>query len=132
MPLKWNHVQVNFWGCSRPVNNQNPLNHRQNDRNKLVLLLSCSRYNIRVIRFQICSFFKLIDTNSFHSTLPPLPHCCSFLALDVSEKWGDSGPLQPKHLREAVRILNAKGMMPSTKSKKCLFWRVYDSWCGTT
>jgi len=42
-------------------------------------------------------------------------------ALDVMEKWEESGPLQPKHLREAVRILRTKNMIPSTKSKTTLF-----------
>ncbi|BFZ10980.1 hypothetical protein BsWGS_14019 [Bradybaena similaris] len=42
-------------------------------------------------------------------------------ALDVMEKWHDSGPLQPCHLREAVRILKAKSLIPTTKSKKILF-----------
>ncbi|GFO06401.1 transcription initiation factor tfiid subunit 11-like [Plakobranchus ocellatus] len=42
-------------------------------------------------------------------------------ALDVMEKWEESGPLQPRHLREAVRLLKTKEMIPSTKSKKVLF-----------
>jgi transcription initiation factor TFIID subunit 11 len=42
-------------------------------------------------------------------------------ALDVMERWQDSGPIQPSHLREAVRILKTKNLMPTTKSKKTLF-----------
>ncbi|CAH1239058.1 TAF11 [Branchiostoma lanceolatum] len=42
-------------------------------------------------------------------------------ALDVMEKSGDSGPLQPKHIREAVRRLRLKDQVPSTKFKKTLF-----------
>lgn len=41
-------------------------------------------------------------------------------ALDVLEKWGDSGPLQPKHLREAVRRLRQRNLMTNTKTKKVL------------
>ncbi|KAI5700767.1 hypothetical protein M8J75_002709 [Diaphorina citri] len=39
-------------------------------------------------------------------------------ALDVMEDHGDSGPLQPKHLREAIRIIKSKGGMPSKKLKR--------------
>jgi len=42
-------------------------------------------------------------------------------ALDVMEKWHDSGPLKPCHLREAVRILKTKNLIPTTKYKKILF-----------
>ncbi|XP_066302570.1 transcription initiation factor TFIID subunit 11-like [Branchiostoma lanceolatum] len=42
-------------------------------------------------------------------------------ALDVMEKSGDTGPLQPKHIREAVRRLRLKDQVPSTKFKKTLF-----------
>jgi len=35
--------------------------------------------------------------------------------------WGEIGPLQPKHLREAVRRIRLKGGIPSTKHRPRLF-----------
>ena len=44
----------------------------------------------------------------------------SLTALDVLEQWGDAGPIQPKHIREAVRKLRSKNTIPNVKKKKVL------------
>merc|ERR1712088_1268628 len=38
-------------------------------------------------------------------------------ALDYMESIGESGPLKPKHLREAARKLRNRGHMPKTKPR---------------
>ncbi|KAF4523791.1 hypothetical protein B566_EDAN009024 [Ephemera danica] len=40
------------------------------------------------------------------------------VALDVMDEQSESGPLQPKHLREAVRRLRYKTTIPNTRPKK--------------
>ena len=40
-------------------------------------------------------------------------------SLDVKDKWDDSGPLQPKHIREAFRLLkNSNRLCTSIKAKR--------------
>ncbi|XP_063365442.1 transcription initiation factor TFIID subunit 11 [Cydia amplana] len=42
-------------------------------------------------------------------------------ALEVLETSGESGPLQPKHLREALRRLRMRGVIPSRKVHRSMF-----------
>lgn len=44
-------------------------------------------------------------------------------ALDVIESNGETGPLHPRHLREAIRRLRLKGAIPSIRPKPYLFFR---------
>ncbi|GFQ93000.1 transcription initiation factor TFIID subunit 11 [Trichonephila clavata] len=44
-------------------------------------------------------------------------------ALDVAERCNDTGPLQPKHLREAVRRLRMRNAIPSSRPKPNMFFR---------
>ncbi|KAI4470671.1 transcription initiation factor tfiid subunit 11-related [Holotrichia oblita] len=47
-----------------------------------------------------------------------------FLALDVMEEMNDTGPLQPKHLREAVRRIRQQGSIPSGRIQRKIFYRL--------
>ncbi|KAJ8715098.1 hypothetical protein PYW08_005079 [Mythimna loreyi] len=42
-------------------------------------------------------------------------------ALEVLDKSGEAGPLQPKHLREALRRLRVRGALPTRKGHKSMF-----------
>lgn len=44
-------------------------------------------------------------------------------ACDTMEQCKEKGPIQPKHLREAVRKLKRKGLVPNTRYQKRLFHR---------
>ena len=40
------------------------------------------------------------------------------LALDIKERWGESGPVKPKHIREAVRLMKEKNNTPHCGGKR--------------
>ena len=42
------------------------------------------------------------------------------MACQAREKLNETGPLQPKHVREAVRLMRMKSNVPSTKYKKVI------------
>jgi len=44
-----------------------------------------------------------------------------YIALDVMETQNEIGPLQPKHLREAVRRLRLQGQIPNSRAHKAFF-----------
>ncbi|ESN90355.1 hypothetical protein HELRODRAFT_108569 [Helobdella robusta] len=42
-------------------------------------------------------------------------------ALDIQEQWQGSGPIQPKHIREAFRRVKSRSFFPNTRQRKRLF-----------
>jgi len=42
------------------------------------------------------------------------------MACQARDRLNETGPLQPKHIREAVRLMRMKGNVPSTKYKKII------------
>jgi len=46
---------------------------------------------------------------------------CICPGLDVMEELGDTGPLQPKHLREAVRRMRSVGSIPNGRDARSHF-----------
>ena len=49
--------------------------------------------------------------------------CCDVAARTVMEEWDESGPIRPRHLREAYRRMQLKGKIPSaaTYTQKKIF-----------
>lgn len=45
------------------------------------------------------------------------------MACQAREKLNETGPLQPKHIREAVRLMRMKNNVPSTKYKKVITFK---------
>jgi transcription initiation factor TFIID subunit 11 len=46
---------------------------------------------------------------------------CLISALDVMETQGEAGPVQPKHLREAVRRLRLRNAIPNGHPRRLWF-----------
>ena len=42
------------------------------------------------------------------------------MACQARDRLNETGPLQPKHIREAIRLMRMKGNVPSTKYKKII------------
>ncbi len=57
-----------------------------------------------------------------HTNVPPVV-CCDVAARTVMEEWDESGPIRPRHLREAYRRMQLKGKIPSaaTYTQKKIF-----------
>ena len=86
--------------------------------------MSCSNFYIKTMFVRISKIY-IIENWIFSENLDL--YCNIFtqfiflLALDVMETAGETGALQPKYLREAVRRLRTRGRMPIGKCQKPYF-----------
>ena len=75
----------------------------------------------------ICSFLllqyyrKSIANFVFNKVVITYAVIFNSKALDVMEAHDETGPLQPKHLREAVRRLRLQGQIPNGRAHKAFF-----------
>ncbi|XP_068672208.1 transcription initiation factor TFIID subunit 11-like [Montipora capricornis] len=127
---------------NQTISTENSAGEKYDEREKMQLLVSSfseeqlNRYEMyRRAAFPKAAIKRLMQSVTGGTSIPPNVVIAMagiakvFVgevveeACDTMEKCNEKGPIQPKHLREAVRRLKRKGLVPNTRYQKRLFHR---------